>query len=1331
MSEPIVPDRPSVPTYDTDVVEVASKKPRGWRRAVRITGKLVLGVLGLVLVLVIFLHTSWGKSFVRGRIESKLNAMTTGSVTLGELDYGFLFSSIELGKLEIRDAQDRPAIKVERIALDLDRGELLGGSLKIGELAITGVDVELVKREDGTSNLTGLFKPSDRKPMKAIAIGKLTVTGRATVTKPDGSVIAVRDLGITGTVDARPVAQELDATFETIAAKVELEKPESTRTLDVAITGITAKRRIDGIDVDIAKVAAGVLGIDNLGARVKLADGKLHGEQRLTIGKAKIDRKQLVALLGRELLVDDVGLDLSVTGPEDKLVIAGHVQTGTTALTIAGTASAVGTPSYQIAITGKGKSTDLSTKGRVAVETDIDLKIAGSGISPLDLDAVVEIAVGPTKINQLALDSLTAKATAKQGAYKLERLAARGLEFDITASGELAKDRSVTGRVTVIGSPAKAIKLLAAAGIAVPRKVPEIGHVDLAVTANGRLDGELGLELAPTKIAIAGGSITLGGNATLVAKKLSTASTKIALAGLDLASLSLLAGRPPKVQGSLGGTIDLTKTVDGQHADYALAIALRDQPLLITAKGSTEATSATAHAEVRRKGDRSLLAVIDATLPLDKQGFQPRGAWRVKATVANRQLSEIAALLPEHLRAKLPAGDVAIRADLAGSPVRPTGTIDLTAHAAALKDVPGAQTIELHATLAPSGNTLNVTTKGSVALEGQPLALALIDGRISMPFVWKGKALDRAGLRAGLMVDAAIDLPERSLASLSSIRAKLAELDGTIGGRILAKGPLKTPALDAKLAWRGYKTAAGGTGETTLTATGTAAMPRIAITHGALTIHADVDRSNPERIAIKARARSAKTPLLPLLPAMIGSKVPANAALGSLAWNMDGDIGLVKTDAGMQVDLAAITGSLDVVGGSFQLPSTTRVYKDINLAVVAEPAGLRIKGLSLHESDREKPDRSLTVTGLVSLDKLKAKQVALSLAARDWLVFGGDKFGAIDAPRATATFDIGVAVDLTSPIIGIDATVHSLSLRSPDRLERAHFVEKASVSGDVIFEVSKTGRLPVPVVAPVVAAKKKRPMDIRVHIPRAIRLEQTPMDVMAKGEVVVAVREDATKITGALTMDRGKLNLFGRDHELASGSLTFDEANPTGFMSLTFERTLPDVAMRDLARSAGAARVTLSGSPSKPKTTLSGAANAAMLEVMAMYNAGRPTVVARPGLPASSQAQAPRGDQLFMLTFMASNLPHLLFLDRIHAWSDPSKYGEVSNLEADKYGKAGKTRVRATVRPAHTSPGRSSAELGYDRMLINNDRAAVGVGVRAGDRLGGGVGVFVEWSSED
>ncbi len=1335
-NEPVV--RKSVATIDTGLIEVA-KRPRGWRRAVRIAGKLAAGLVGLVVLLVIFLHTPWGKSVVKGRIESKIAGMLDGgSVSLGELDYGFLFGSIELGRLEIRDRSDKPAISIDRIALDLDRGALLGGALKMDELSLTGVDINVVKNADGTSNLTGLFKPSDRKPMKQIAIGKLAVSGAATITKADGSVIAVRDLAIAGTIDAHPADKQLEAAIESIVAKVEIKKSDTSRRVDVAIGGITAKRGPEAIDVDIAKLAVGALGIEQLGAHVKLADGKPHGQQTITLGKAKIDSKQLAEMLGREVLVDDVALDLSITGPEDKLVIAGGARTRGTSLEIEGALDISSTPRYQLAITGKGKSTDISAKGKIAVDTDLAIKIIGAGLSPLDLDTAIEIAVGPTKIGQIALDGLTAKATAKKGAYKLETLAAHGVEFDLTASAHLAADKTLTGRVSIVGSPAKAMKVLAAAGIAMPRKVPAIGHVDLQVTAGGKLDGELALELAPTKILIAGGSIALAGNATLINKKLSAASTKIGLVNLDLEGLAQLAGRPapstgaasraPIIKGTLNGTIDLTKTADGQHADYALAILLRDKPLSITAKGGADASSATAHAEVRRTSDRSLFAALDATIPLDKQGFQPRGAWRIKADVANRQLAEIAALLPDALRAKLPAGDVAIHADLAGSPAQPTGSIAITSHANALRDVPGKQTIDLRATLSPSTNGLAVITRGSIALANQS-ALATIHGSIAMPFVWNGKQLDKTSLRAGLMIDTVIEIPERPLASLGSIRTKLAELGGTIGGRISAKGAAKAPVIDASIKWRGYKNAAGTSGETTLAATGTALAPSITINHGgALLILADVDRSNPDRIAIKARARSAKTPLLPLLPASLAAKL-TDAKLGTLLWNMDGHIVLAKTETGMQVDLASITGALDVAGGSFKLPGTSRVYKDIGLAVVAEPAGLRIKSLSVHESDLQNADRTLRISGLVSLDKLKARRVELSLAARDWLVFGGEKFGMIDAPRATATFDIGVAVDLGSPIIGVDATIHSLALRSPDRLERGHFVEKASVSGDVIYEVNKTGRLPV--AAASVAAKKKRAMDIRVHIPKAIRLEQTPMDVMAKGDVVVAIREDGTRINGKLTMERGTLNLFGHDHALTSGSLTFDEAHPQGNMSLTFERKLPDVAMRDLARRAGTTRVTFNGSPSKPKTTLSGSANAAMFEVMAMYNAGRPTIAARPGLPASSLVQAPRGDQLFMLTFMASNLPHLLFLDKINAWSDPyaASYGQIANMEAEKTTKDGKARVRAVVRP--NTPGRSSAELQYDRMLINNDRAAVGVGVRAGDRLGGGVGVFVEWSSKE
>ena len=1325
--QPVV--RKSVPTIDTGMIKVA-RKPRGWRRVVRALGKLGAGLLGVVVLILIFLHTPWGKSFVKGRIESRLGAMVNGSASLGELDYGFMFGSLELGKLEIRDASDKPAIKIDRIALALDRGALLGGSLKMDELSITGVDVQVVKHADGTSNLTGLFKPSDRKPMKQIAIGKLAVSGAATITRPDGSVIAIEDLAIAGKLDARPATKLIDLTLDSVVAKLEIAKPEqATKRIDVALGDITLSRGPDAIDVDIAKLAAGALSVEKLGAHVELADGKPRGQQAITLGKAKIDNQELAKLLGREVLVDDIALELSITGPEDKLVIAGGARTRGTSLTIEGSADISSTPKYAIAISGKGKSTDISPKGKVAVATDLTIQIVGAGVTPADLDTTVDIAVGPTTVGQLALDGLTAKATMRAGTYKLEQLAARAVEFDLTASAELGADKAVTGKVSIAGSPAKAMKVLAAAGIAIPRKVPTIGHADLQVTAGGKLDGDLAVELAPTKILIAGGSIALAGNATLTNKKLRAASTKIELAQLDLAGLAALAGKPTTARGTLNGTIDLTKTADGQHADFGLAIALRNKPLTITAKGGADATSATAHAEVRRTGDRALLAALDARLPLDKQGFQPRGAWRIKADVANRQLSEIAALLGR----TLPAGDVAIHADLAGSPAAPTGTIAITANAAALNNVPGKQKVALTATLVPSAGRLAVITKGNIALANQS-ALATIDGGLTMPFVWNGKQLDKAGLRAGLLVDTTIDIPERPLASLAQVRSKLAELGGTIGGRIVAKGSLKTPSLDARLAWRGYKNAAGTFGETTLAATGTPATPSITINHGgALLVYADIDRSNPDRIAIKARTRSAKTPLLPLLPASLaGEKSLGGAKLGTLHWNMDANLALAKTAAGMQVDLAAITGGLDIVGGSFALPSTRRVYKDIGLAVVAEPAGLRIKSLSVRESDLEKADRTLRVSGLVSLDKLKAKKVELSLAARDWLVFGGDKFGMIDAPRATASFDIGVAVDLTSPVLGVDATIRSLALRSPDRLERGHFVEKASVSGDVIIvdKTTKLGRLPV-AVASTVAPRKKRPMDIRIHIPKAIRLEQTPMDVMAKGEVTVAIREDGTRINGKLTMESGKLDLFGHAHQLLEGSLTFDDAHPQGEMALTFERQLPAVAMRDLARRSGGARVTFKGTPSKPRTTLSGSANAAMLEVMAMYNAGRPTIAARPGLPATSLVQAPRGDQLFVLTFMASNLPHLLFLDKINAWSDPfaASYGQIANMEAEKY--RGKARVRAVVRPARTSPGRSSAELQYDRVLINSDRAAAGVGVRAGDRLGGGVGAFVEWSSKD
>jgi hypothetical protein len=255
-------------------------------------------------------------------------------------------------------------------------------------------------------------------------------------------------------------------------------------------------------------------------------------------------------------------------------------------------------------------------------------------------------------------------------------------------------------------------------------------------------------------------------------------------------------------------------------------------------------------------------------------------------------------------------------------------------------------------------------------------------------------------------------------------------------------------------------------------------------------------------------------------------------------------------------------------------------------------------------------------------------------------------------------------------------------------------------------------------------------MDVRIHIPAPIHLVQTPFDLMARGDVTIAVREDGVTTRGALTIDRGTLDLFGHVHRLVDGSLSFTDKHPRGHLALTFERDLSRVMTRDVARRGAASRVTFAGPITKPKVTLGGVTSS-LAEVMATLNAGRPLASPDPSRPASATVQTLRGDQLFVLTFMAANLPHLLFLDRIDAWADPyqspSAYGRIENVEAES--RTGNARVRAVARPP--TPGRSSAELQYDRFLFEDDRTAVGVGVRGGSRGGGGVGVFVEWSSED
>jgi hypothetical protein len=536
-------------------------------------------------------------------------------------------------------------------------------------------------------------------------------------------------------------------------------------------------------------------------------------------------------------------------------------------------------------------------------------------------------------------------------------------------------------------------------------------------------------------------------------------------------------------------------------------------------------------------------------------------------------------------------------------------------------------------------------------------------------------------------------------------------------------------------------------------------------------------------LPIAVRARAGDVDIRTLAPAFVLDGKGFEVG-GRLRWTMDGAVALTSTPAGPAVAEGVMDGSLAIEKGRMTLPHSRRVYEDIELRLASDAAALRIESLALRESDLEKPRRTLGASGRLAWTNLRPDRLTFDLKAADWLIFGTDKLGPADAPRGAVTLDIGVSASLGGPVKVVDADVRSLELLVPERFARAHQPEAVSL-GDVIY-LDEVGGAPgkLPVSAKGAPAKPGAALesraatadpdsnpeasaatgfDIHVRVPRRAHLLQAPLNLWVQGEVNASIRPGKKKIEGRLAAVDGDLTLAGKRHRLDHGAIVFDEANPTGLLDLHFVRDLPPATLRDISlvsAGGGSVRVDMVGAIGKPpKVTLSGAGNASLFDVLAVHNAGRTRYYAEPDMPAGATAQIPQYSDLLVLTYMGINLPHLLFLDRLNAWADPyddrTSYGRIQHLEAETYVGGGDFRIRAVTRPP--AAGQSEAELHYDWLLTKPGGMGpdvhgaaspqepgtagqspprptgpvFGLGLRAGSRLGGGPGIFFEWSSHD
>lgn len=698
---------------------------------------------------------------------------------------------------------------------------------------------------------------------------------------------------------------------------------------------------------------------------------------------------------------------------------------------------------------------------------------------------------------------------------------------------------------------------------------------------------------------------------------------------------------------------------------------------------------------------------------------------------------------------------------------------------------------------AGAGKSTLVKVDGSVARGGKGLIPALRD---------KTPGKSTADKLGNPKIDVTIELPDQSTAAYAAISPILHEIPGKLGGKIQVGGDLKTPIADGTIAYHDFKNVNGGPGRL-----------QIGVAVSTSTIGATVDFGHPKTVgsekiapvaigvtvprakikpysdakkchAAKADERApqddgesdevacaedAKLPITAkiaaddvdikdLIPgfAMSSKKVAFD---GRLTWTLDAHVVLDPKPRyapdGSKKSLISpeskLAGSLRIHDGIFTIPGTKRQYEDILVAITHNMQEVRVESIRLRESDLEKPERKLDLRAHLGLNEFKPGKLTVHLAARDWLVFGSDRVGPADAPRASLSTDIRVNGNLGRPIKKIDVDVQALEVLIPDRFDRAHQPEVVH-KGDVIYlkRGMTPGKLPVPLVAldaeaedPFAdekVAKEKKPqgpetgLDVNVRIPNKAHILQFPMNLYAVGGLKIKRRGKKRTINGKLDMVDGDLSLGGKKHALVKGHFLFNEECSGGCMDLLFARKEHPSALRDVSSaSAGdTVNIHLQGPLSARVTTLSGAGSPGTLfDLLSMHNAGRPRYVSQPDLPATAATEYPQHFNLLMLSYFSVNVPHLLFLDRIAAWSDAydgrgtGSYGQYRHYRAEGYYADDTFRVRGEMRPP--GAGQSEAELGFEYLFSNTPQTAVGVGVNVGSRGGGGPGIFLEWSSKD
>ncbi len=137
--------------------------PHGWRRGMRWTKRIVLGLVVLIVLVVVgavaFIHTDSGREVVRVKVEDQLQNTFTGGATIGKLE-GSPFGDLVLRDFVINGPDGKPAITIGTLRTHIRIFDLLKKDIRLDHLILDKVDAHLKQNADGTYQIAKLIKPS-------------------------------------------------------------------------------------------------------------------------------------------------------------------------------------------------------------------------------------------------------------------------------------------------------------------------------------------------------------------------------------------------------------------------------------------------------------------------------------------------------------------------------------------------------------------------------------------------------------------------------------------------------------------------------------------------------------------------------------------------------------------------------------------------------------------------------------------------------------------------------------------------------------------------------------------------------------------------------------------------------------------------------------------------------------------------------------------------------------------------------------------------------------------------------------------------------------------